>query len=124
MRSRFVEVATTPMALAKASEVARVRAQTLDAERVHAAEIDMWLADWNSAKSRLDRYRGALREIARQRVDIALASYSGGKGELSAVLEARRASIDIRMAELMAEAELARAWAQLNFMLPQRKETP
>ena len=40
------------------------------------------------------------------------------------VLEARRAAIELRMAETMAEAELARAWAQLNFMLPQKKESP
>jgi outer membrane protein, heavy metal efflux system len=113
-----------PTALAMAAELARVRAQALDAERAHAADIDLWLADWNSARTRLERNRGALAELARRRVETAQAAFRGGKGELGAVLEARRAEIDIRLNALAAEAELARAWAQLNFMLPPRKESP
>ncbi len=113
-----------PAAFAKAAELTRVRAQALEAERAHAAEIEMWLADWKGAKARVERFRGPLNNLARQRLDTTLAAYQGGKGELSMVLEARRAAIELRMAETMAEAELARAWAQLNFMLPQKKESP
>jgi outer membrane protein TolC len=34
------------------------------------------------------------------------------------VLEARRAEIETRIARLQATTEMARAWAQLTFLLP------
>ena len=99
-----------------------MRAQAEDARRAHAAEIENMLADWNAAKSRLERYASALLPLAGERSELALASYRGGKGELAPVLEARRSEIDIRINYLQAEAELARAWAQLNFLLPDKKD--
>jgi len=45
-------------------------------------------------------------------------NYRGGKGDLGPVLEARKAEIETRIAQLQATTEMARAWAQLTFLLP------
>ena len=42
----------------------------------------------------------------------------GGRGELAAVLDARRAETETRLAAVQAQLERARAWAKLNFLLP------
>ena len=51
-----------------------------------------------------------------------LAAYQGGKAELAMVLEARKAEIEIRMNQLQAQADMARAWANLNNLLPDAKD--
>ena len=111
-----------PALASKVALAEQVRAQAEDARRTHAAEIANMFADWNAAKSRLERYASALLPLAGERSELALASYRGGKGDLTPVLEARRGEIDLRMTHLQAEAELARAWAQLNFLLPDKKD--
>ena len=106
----------------KVALVEQVRAQAEDAKRAHTAEIENLLVDWNAAKSRLQRYRTTLLPLAGERSEVSLAAYRGGKGDLAPVLDARKSEIDIRMNQLQAEAELARAWAQLNFLLPDNKD--
>ncbi len=111
-----------PAMASKVALVEQVRAQAEDARRAHAAEIENMLVDWNAAKSRLQRYRTTLLPLAGERSEVALAAYRGGRGDLAPVLDARKGEIDIRMNQLQAEAELARAWAQLNFLLPDNKD--
>ena len=111
-----------PAVASKLALVEQVRAQAEDAKRVHAAEIDTMLADWNAAKVRLQRYSAELLPLAHERTEVTLAGYRGGKGDLTPVLEARKGEIDTRMNYLMAQSELARAWAQLNFLLPDKKD--
>jgi outer membrane protein TolC len=110
---------------ASASKVAlveQVRAQAEDAKRVHAAEIGTMLADWNAAKARAKRYQEELIPLAHERTELSLASYRGGKGDLAPVIEARKGEIETRMNYLMAQSEMARAWTQLNAMLPDKKD--
>ena len=111
-----------PALASKVALVEQVRAQAEDARRGHAADIEVMLADWNAARTRLQRYASELLPLAGERTEVALASYRGGKGDLAPVLEARKSEIDLRMNQLQTEAELARAWAQLNFLLPDKKD--
>ena len=111
-----------PAVAAKLALVEQVRAQTEDARRAHTAEIETMLADWTSAKARLQRYATDLLPLAHERTEVSLASYRGGKGDLVPVLEARKSEIETRMNQLNAQNELARAWAQLNFLLPDTKD--
>ena len=111
-----------PAIAGKAATAEQIRAQSEDAKRAHSAEIEGMFADWESANTRLLRYRAELMPLAHARSDIALASYRGGKSELASVLEARKGEIEVRMNYLAAQSELARAWANLNFLLPTSKE--
>ena len=57
--------------------------------------------------------------LAGQRRDAALAAYRAGSGgSLTAVLEARRAEIDTQAERLRIELDIARLWAQLNYLMP------
>jgi outer membrane protein TolC len=48
-------------------------------------------------------------------VGAALAAYRGGRGELAAVLEARRAEIDARLSRMEVATQEARARMQLAY---------
>jgi len=111
-----------PAIASKLALVEQVRAQAEDARRAHAAEIETMFADWDAAKARLQRYSTELLPLARERTAVTLASYRGGKGELAPVLEARKGEIETRMNHLGAQADLARAWAQLNYLLSDAKD--
>ena len=111
-----------PAIAAKAAALEQIRAQTEDARRVHAAEIDNFIADWNAAKARVQRFARDLLPLARERSEVALAAYRGGRGDLVPVLDARRAEVEVRMNRLQAEADMARAWANLNFLLSDTKD--
>jgi outer membrane protein, heavy metal efflux system len=107
-----------PMIAAKLAVVEQVRAQAEDARRAHLAEIRTWLADWHAAVERTRQFDAQQVPLARERSETALAAYRGGKGEIAGALEARRNEIETRLAHLMVTADAARAWAQLNFALP------
>ncbi len=85
---------------------------------MHEAEIKRMVADWETARARLKRYWEELAPLSREAA-AALAAYRSGRGNLSAALEARRTAVEIRFAEVETHAELARAWANLNFLAPE-----
>jgi outer membrane protein TolC len=113
-----------PALASKLALADQVRAQAEDATRAHAAEIASMLADWEGAKARVQRYESTLLPLSRERSSVTLAAYGGGRGDLMPVIEARKGEIEMRMNHLQAQGELARAWANLNSMLPEPKEKP
>lgn len=111
-----------PAIAAKTALVEQVRAQAEDARRMHAAEIEAMLADWDAARSRVQRYAADLLPLAHERSEVALAAYRGGKNDLAVVLDARKGEIETRINHLQAQGDLARAWANLNFLVPDTKD--
>ena len=109
-----------PLAAARARQVDVVRAQIEDSRRKHQAEVRAALVDWETAIARLQRHRKELVPLAEERERVALAAYGGGRMELSGVMEARRATLEARLAAIGAEMELGRAWAQLAYLVPER----
>jgi outer membrane protein TolC len=105
-------------AAAKTLLAEQARAQAEEARRLHEAELRSLVVDWETAGVRIGRFDELLLPLARERVAAVLAAYRGGRGELAAVLEARRAETETRLASLQARLERARAWARLNFLLP------
>ncbi len=107
-----------PLIAAKYKTLQQVRAQREDAQRQHEAEIRQLLIEWKNTKTRLERYEQELLPLAAERSTASFAAYQGGRGDLIAVIEARKNEIELRAARLQLEAQLARAWAQLNYLLP------
>ncbi len=112
-----------PAIAAKTALAEQVRAQADEARRSHLAEIQSMVADWESGKKRVQRYATDLLPLAHERTEIAIAAYRGGKGDLTSVLDARKGEIETRLNHLQAQGDLARAWANLNFLLPDTKES-
>jgi len=98
--------------------VDEARARREEVQRAHEAEVRAMLQEWRSHEDRLRRYDASLLPLATQRSEAALASYRAGSGPLTAVLDARRNEVDVRLERLRIEMDRARIWAQLNYLLP------
>jgi outer membrane protein TolC len=103
---------------AKLALAERARAQQEDALRNHVAEVRSMLNEWENGLERIARYERELLPLAQERTQAALAAYRGGKSDLNAVLAARKNEIEMRTQALQLNADTARAWAQLNFLVP------
>ncbi|MDP3857727.1 MAG: TolC family protein [Stagnimonas sp.] len=104
---------------ARLAMVEEARAKYEEMLRQRDAELRNLLNDWRTGKSRVARYREELVPLAKQRSDASLTAYRTGKGDLAATLLARREEVDARMQALTVEMEAVRAWAQLNFLVPE-----
>ena len=108
---------------AKLAKVDEAKARYDDALRKTEAEVLSLLNEWQTGKDRLVRLRDELIPATRQRTEAALTGYRTGKGDLTSVLAARRDEIEVRLQALTLEMEIARAWAQLNFLIPDEPVT-
>jgi outer membrane protein TolC len=104
---------------ARLAAVEEARAKYEEMLRRHEAEVRNLLNDWRTGKVRVARYRDDLVPLAKQRSDASLTAYRSGKADLAATLAARRDELDARLQALIVEMETARAWAQLNFLIPE-----
>ena len=103
----------------KLAAAEQARAQREDARRMHEAELRGWLADFDTARKRIERSETVLLPLARERVAAARAAYRGGRGELGPVLEAERSATEAELGLTQVESERARAWARLSFVYAQ-----
>jgi outer membrane protein TolC len=71
------------------------------------------LVEWRTALAQAARMRGELLPLAQQRIEASLAAYRASTGSLGAVLDARRADLDARIALANMELAAAKAWAWL-----------
>jgi outer membrane protein TolC len=103
---------------AKLALLDQARAEREDKLRAHTSEVRAMLAEWESDRERLTRYQRELLPLATERTSATLAAYRGAKSSLNDVLAARRGEIEVRMQSLQLEADAARVWAQLNYLVP------
>jgi outer membrane protein TolC len=101
------------------AEVEQARAMREDARRMREAEVLGWLADFDTAQRRIERFERTLLPLARERTTASLAAYRGGRGELGSLLEAERMVTDTGLGLVQALAERAKAWANLNYLYPE-----
>jgi outer membrane protein TolC len=103
---------------ARLAEVDQARAMRENARRMHEAEVRGWLADFDTAERRIERFERTQLPLARERSAAALAAYQGGRGDLGPILEAERAVTETELTLNQALAERAKAWANLNYLYP------
>jgi outer membrane protein TolC len=94
-----------PLADAKQREVDRIDAERDDVLRRHAADVEWMLADLAAVETQLERVQGPARALAAERVDLALAAYRAGRGDLGAVLAARAAAVETRLRAIELDAQ-------------------
>jgi outer membrane protein TolC len=90
-----------------------------EAVRQHIAEARAAWADWEAAENRLKRFDQSLLPLAAERAKTALAAYRGGRGDLNAVLTARRDELDLKLQQVQLQADRSLAYAQLLYFLHQ-----
>jgi outer membrane protein TolC len=118
----FQSTRQAPVVASKEHVLEQVRAEAEDAKARHLAGIRAGMAEWETAKARVDKQRREVVPLAEERARLARSAYAGGRADLAAVLEARRAALEAKLAEIAAESELARAWAQLAYLVPEGKQ--
>ena len=102
--------------LAKQRDLQRRQLMHEDHSRMVEAELDATYADWSLAKERAERYQEEVLPAAKQRVDAALAEYRAGRTELTSVLEAQRAEVDMRLQWVALRVAAAKARVQLQYL--------
>lgn len=103
---------------ARLAQVEQAKAEREDMLQAHIAEVRTMMNEWQNYRERHARYGRELLPLAQSRTTATLAAYRGGKASLADMLAARRNVIEVRLQALQLEAEAARLWAQLNFLLP------
>jgi len=103
---------------AKLSLAQQAGAEREEMVRAHAADIRTMIIDWQGALARHTRDERELLPLLQQRTAATLAAYRGGKAPLTDVLAARRAELDAQLQVLQLQADVAKLWAQLNFLIP------
>ncbi len=104
---------------ARRAMVEQAKAEREEALRGYIAETRAQIGEWENNRERSRRFVRELIPLARERTAATLTAYGGGKASLADVLAARRGQIDAQLQALQLEAETARLWAQLVFLLPQ-----
>jgi outer membrane protein, heavy metal efflux system len=102
----------------RVAELEQVRSMREDARRMHEAEVRGWLADFDTAQRRIERFERVLLPLARDRSAAAGAPPRGGRGGGGPAPAAARAITETAVAEVQALAERAKAWANLNYLYP------
>jgi outer membrane protein TolC len=103
---------------AKLAVADQAEAQREEALRVHISEVRAQFQEWENGRERRARYERELVPLAGERTRAVLSAYRGGKANLTDVLLARRNEIEVRVQVLQLEMEVARLWAQINFLFP------
>ncbi|MEO8628561.1 MAG: TolC family protein [Betaproteobacteria bacterium] len=103
---------------AKLAQLAQARDIKEDAVRQHLAEAQAAWSDWETATARLKRFDESLLPLSRERTQATLATYRGGRGDITPVLQARRDELDLKLQTLQLSQDQGRAYAQLLYFLP------
>ncbi|MGH8189340.1 MAG: TolC family protein, partial [Steroidobacteraceae bacterium] len=87
--------------------------------RMHTAEIQQTLTDWQVLGDQLRQYEQELLPLAREGSRASLASYRAGRGDLRLALDAYEQEVDFVIQRAELQNERGRAWAYLRYLRPQ-----
>ncbi|MCP9338945.1 TolC family protein [Stutzerimonas xanthomarina] len=104
-----------PKIAAERARLAQVEAQRQATLRMHDRELTADLAEYRRLTRAVDRLEESLLPLAEQKVQLAMADYRAGKGELIAVIDARRQLVETRLRRIDTSRDLALSNARLHF---------
>ena len=105
-----------PQVMAKHKEAQRIDAEREDLLRRRREEIDLQLADLDELTHKLDRLRESAAPLANERVGLSMAAYESARGDLAAVLVARRERTELGLRAIELEARQVALRARLNYL--------
>lgn len=115
----FTRYRQNPAIRARHAELRRIEAERETELRMHTAEVQQMVTEWEQLGEQLEQYERELLPLARERSRAALASYRAGRGDLRLALDAYGQEIEfvVERAELVNER--GRAWAFLRYLGPE-----
>ncbi|MDL5602112.1 TolC family protein [Pseudomonas kribbensis] len=111
----FPESRQNPKIAARQAELSQIEAQREALSREHTEQLENELADYARLDRAVLRNQQSLVPLAKEKVELSLASYRAGKGDLNAVVSARRELIEARLKQIDVEEQRALTAARLHF---------
>ncbi|WP_042955657.1 TolC family protein [Pseudomonas sp. G5(2012)] len=104
-----------PKIAAKHAELNQLEAEREALAREHTQQLENELADYERLNRAVRRTQETLLPLAMEKVELSMASYRAGKGDLSSVVAARRELIEARLKQVDVEEQRALTSARLYF---------
>lgn len=111
----FPDSRQNPKVAAKRAELNQLEAEREALSREHTQQLEDELADYERLNRAVHRTQDSLLPLAREKVELSMASYRAGKGDLSSVVAARRELIEARLKQIDVEEQRALTSARLYF---------
>jgi len=111
----FPDSRQNPKIAAKQAELSQLEAEREALLREHTQQLENELADYERLNRAVSRNQESLLPLAREKVELSMASYRAGKGDLNAVVTARRELIEARLKQIDVEEQRALTSARLFF---------
>ncbi len=115
----FTRNRQNPAISAKHAELRVLEAEREAELRMHTAEVQQMLTDWQQLGEQLHQYQRELLPLSRERSRAALASYRSGRGDLRLALDAYTQEIEFLVERAELTNERGRAWAFLRYLGPE-----
>jgi outer membrane protein, heavy metal efflux system len=115
----FTKYRQAPVISAKHAELRRLEAERETELRMHTAEVQQMLTEWEQLGAQLDQYESELLPLSRERSRAALASYRAGRSDLRMALDAYAQEIEFVIEHAQLVNERGRAWAFLRYLGPE-----
>jgi cobalt-zinc-cadmium efflux system outer membrane protein len=111
----FPETRQNPVIAARYAQLNQLEAQRETLSREHTEQLEDQLADYQRLDRSVQRNQQTLVPLAKEKVELSLASYRAGKGDLNSVVTARRELIETRLKQIDVEEQRALTSARLHF---------
>jgi outer membrane protein TolC len=117
----WAEQRQDPQVAAKQKEAERIGAERDDLARRRREDIALQLAELDELAHKLDRLHGAATPLANERVALSMAAYEAARGDLGAVLVARRERAELGLRAIELEARQYALRARLNYLMAEQR---
>ncbi|WP_394560481.1 TolC family protein [Aquipseudomonas alcaligenes] len=111
----FPDSRQNPKIAAKHAELNQLEAEREVLAREHAQQLEEDLAEYQRLSRAVRRSQEQLLPLAQEKVELSMASYRTGKGDLTAVIGARRELIEARLKHIDFEEQRALTSSRLYF---------
>ena len=111
----FPDSRQNPKIAAKHAELNQLEAEREALSRKHTQQLEDELADYERLNRAVRRTLDSLLPLAKEKVELSMASYRAGKGDLNSVVAARRELIEARLKQIDVEEQRALTSARLYF---------
>jgi len=109
-----------PQIVARQHDAARIEAERDELLRRHGEEIEGQLAELQALDAQRARLEGSGQALAAERVALAMAGYQAGRGDLAAVLAARREAVETRLRLIELDAQRAALRVRLTTLIAEQ----
>ncbi|MHC8309561.1 TolC family protein [Pseudomonas sp. GT1P32] len=111
----FPDARQNPKIAARHAELNQLEAEREALSREHTQQLENELADYERLNRAVHRNQESLLPLAMEKVELSMASYRAGKGDLDTVVTARRELIEVRLKQIDVEEQRALTSARLYF---------